>query len=140
MECRSDLFDNPVDRLTDSHSDRVLIRARWFKRRELAVKQVRRHEMTAASGETCRDQFARPVEINQPNLGAVADDPPAILPLQRRAGDNAAGAARPPQVDYPGDGVKPRRPVGISQWMAALHLCHVLRRVKPISLREFPME
>jgi hypothetical protein len=139
-ECRGDLPDDPVDRLADTNSDRVLVRARWFKRRKLAVEQVRRHEMTAAGGETSCDQSARPVEINQPHPRAVADDPRAILPLQRRAGDNAADAARLPQVDYPGDSGKPGRPVGIGQRMPALHLCHILRRVKPISLREFPLE
>jgi hypothetical protein len=43
-------------------------------------------------------------------------------------------------MKYPPSGGEPGRPVGIGRRMPALHLCYVLRRVKPIPLREFPIE
>ncbi len=74
---------------SDRDHDRVFVRLRLFERRELAVEQRGWHEVPVACRQPARDQVSLAFEIDDLDVGALADQDIAIGALERRASHGA---------------------------------------------------
>jgi hypothetical protein len=133
LELTHDLVGD-LDRLTsDIDDDRVFVRRGLFQCRELAVEQGNRHEVFVPRRHALVDQIARSLEVGQHYVMTVADDDVPVGSLQRRAGQDATFAPRPPPIDFLGDLAEPGQTVRVGQWRPVAHLLDILARVQIVA-------
>src|SRR4051812_3705307 len=89
-------------------------------------------------GDAARDQGFVALEINQPHVGAIADENIAVSTLERRAGDDAVSPGTAPLVNPGSDRIQPGPAILIGEGNAAMHLVDVGSGMKPIGVRELP--
>ena len=87
----------------DRDDDRIFVRSRLLERFELAVQQASRHEVLMPGGDAARDQGLVTLEIDQTNVGTIADQNIAVAALQRGTCDDAVSARSTRLVDPGGD-------------------------------------
>ena len=80
------------------------------------------------------------LEINQIDVGTIADQNVAIPALERRASNNAVPAFSTTLVDPGGDRFEPRQTVRVGEWNAVVHFLDISGRMKPIGIFVFPMQ
>ena len=118
----------------------MLVDARWFQRRELAVEQAGRHEMPFAVAHPVADQLPIPFEIDQPDVAAIADQDLAIGLLERRAGDDDGLTLGATARDFVGDRLQPGPAIRVGEGLARAHLGDIGRRVETVAILEAPAE
>src|SRR5580704_11772212 len=96
--------------------------------------------MLVTGGKAARDQVLLALEVDQPHVGAVADENIAVAPLERRAWDDAVPTRMAGLIDPGGDRLQPRPAILVSERNAAVHLVDIGRGVKPIGILELPMQ
>src|SRR5262249_36198497 len=125
---------------SNRNHDRMLIRLRRFEGRELAVEQGRWHEMPVARRQPTRDQIPPAFEIDDADVGALADQDIAIGAFERRACDGAMVAGAPSRVDPGGDALQPGPAILVGERLPGVHLLDVGLRVEPVALLEDPIQ
>src|SRR5215471_1694570 len=118
----------------------MLVRLRLFECRELAVEQRAWHEMSVARRQPTRDQIPPALEIDDADVGALADQDIAIGAFERRACDGAMVAGAPSRVDPGGDALQPGPAILVGERLPAVHFLDVRLRVEPIALLENPVQ
>src|SRR5260370_356137 len=106
----------------DRNNDRMFVRLRLFERCELAVEQRGWHEMPVARRQSTRDQIPSALEIDDADVGAIADQDIAISPFERRARDDAMIADAPRGVDPGGNTMQPGPAILIGERHAAIRV------------------
>src|SRR5215831_8250511 len=139
-ESLHDLRDDFARMSNDRNNDRMFVRLRLFEGCELAVEQRGWHEMPIARRQPARDQVPLALEIDDTDIGAIADQDIAISPFERRARDGAMIADTPRRVDPGRNAMQPGPAILIGEWHAAMHLLDVRRRVEPVALLEDPIQ
>src|SRR4051812_39515121 len=115
----------------------MLFVCRLLQRRELAVQQRCRHEMTAAVRQAFDEHVTRNPEIDESNLRArVAAQHIAIDTLQRRARDDDPDTFAMGDLQLFTERGEPRGAVGICQRDTPGHLRDIRRRVVIVTLQE----
>ena len=84
IDLRHDLVRSRLDR----DDDWIFVRSRFLQCFELAVKQGGRHEMLMTGGDTAGDQLLVALEVDEADVGTIADQNIAVAALQRGAGDD----------------------------------------------------
>ena len=88
-EQANDLLGDLAGGRADVDNQRIFVRSGFLQRIDLALQQARRHEVAAAPRQMLGHDIAAAAKIDQPYFRPVADDDPAIRPLERGAGDDA---------------------------------------------------
>ena len=113
----------------------------WFLEGiDLALQQVRRHEMPAAPRQALGDETSAAAKINEPYFRPIADDDLAIGPPERGAGDDPRLLLGALTVDPGGDAFEPRLSVRVRERDPRMHLGDVCLRMERIALLEGPAE
>ena len=89
VQRRQNLFDDFVRPRLDRDNDWIFIWSRFLQRLELTVKQALRHEMLMTGSDAACDQLLIALEIDQTNVGTIANQNIAVAAFQSRACDNA---------------------------------------------------
>src|SRR5262245_10616598 len=86
------------------------------------------------------DQRLVTLEINETDVRSVTDQDISITALQRRTGNDAVPAATTHLVNPGCDRVKPGPAILIGQRNTLMHLVNIGCGMKPIGIRELPMQ
>src|ERR1700733_7700385 len=108
VQRRQNLCDDFVRRRLDRDNDWIFVWSRFFQRLELTVKQAFRHEMLMTGSDAACDQLLIALEIDQTDVGAIANQDIAVATFQSRACDNA-GCGRSKQRPFAARNNDPRR-------------------------------
>src|SRR5690242_7711356 len=108
----------------------MFIRPRFLESLELAVQELRRHEMAVTAGQAPRDQRRIALEINEADIGPAADQDAPVASLQGRAGDEGVPLRLADLVDEIGDRLQPRPAIRIAQRNTGMHLLDIRRGMK----------
>src|SRR5262245_26821485 len=118
----------------------MLLGIGFLQRRQLAVEEACRHEVSFARGEARGDQLDVAMQIEETHLRSPASEEIAITALERRAGNHAGLAGLPPAVDPGRDLFKPGPPVAVVERMSGVHLGDARSRMKIVAFFEGPTE
>ena len=140
IQVRDNCLNDFARMRSDRDRDRPFVGGRLLERGELAVEQLRRHEMIGARGDAARDEILIALEIDQPDVLPLADENVAIGPLERRAGDDAMIAGAPRGVDPIGDGMQPGPAILVGERLAMVHLLDVSFGMKPVAVFVKPVQ
>src|SRR5262249_58638403 len=102
--------------------------------RELAVEQQRWHEMPVSRRQPTRDQIPPAFEIDDADVGALADQDIAIGAFERRACDGAMVAGAPRRIDPGGDALQPGPAILVGEGLPAPHFLDPRLRLEPAAL------
>lgn len=133
---QKDVLDLFVDRPSHWDHDRGFLWSGPLKRNDLAIKQIRRHEMVSARFKTRADRLAVAIQVHECDARARALQRLAVGMAQSRTGDHAAFTRRESGVDPAFHRSQPWRPVTIVKRKASLHLGDVGERVKRVAILE----
>ena len=104
------------------------------------LKQALRHEMLVTGSDAACDQLLIALEMDEMNVGTIANQDIAVAAFQSRACDNAARAQTTVAVDPSGDRVQPGPTIVVGERNTVVHLLDVCSRVKPIGVLELPSQ
>jgi hypothetical protein len=135
-----DLVDKRCGRFSHPDGDGALLGCRLLEGGELARQQARRHEMAVARHQSRDDERLIALQIDEADIGPIADDDLPVAPFECRAGDDAVLFVAPPLVDLPGDRREPGNTVGVVERNAVLHLSDVAGAVEIVGIGERPAQ
>jgi hypothetical protein len=108
LQRRHDARDDLARTGLDGDGERPLISARFLERLKLAMQKALRHKMLVPGGDAACDKRLLAFEIDEADIGTVADEHFAIAAFERRASDDRVIAATTDLVNPFGNRSEPR--------------------------------